>query len=111
MQRMNLSFLAGKPCFIFLCCLLASTGACFAQSAPGRQHIDFDTDWKFHMGHATDPLRDFNYGIANILAKTGETGNTCLSVNFDDRSWTPVQLPHDWVVALPFAYSQNGDVD
>jgi beta-galactosidase len=79
--------------------------------ASPRQHINFDEGWKFHPGHATDPHRDFNYGIANILAKTGEAANTCIKMDFDDRSWANVQLPHDWVVALPFQQVPNGDVD
>ncbi len=76
-----------------------------------REHINFDDGWKFHLGHATDPNRDFNYGIANILAKTGDVRNTCIKMDFDDNSWTSVQLPHDWVVALPFSNVANGDVD
>src|ERR1700742_2812921 len=76
-----------------------------------RQHINFDKDWKFHLGNATDPHRDFNYGIANILAKTGEAANTCIRMDFDDRAWTPVQLPHDWAVSLRFSHVPNGDVD
>jgi len=80
-------------------------------AGPIRQHINFDEGWKFHLGHATDPLLDFNYGIANILAKTGEAANTCIKMDFDDKSWAPVQLPHDWAVALPFQQVANGDVD
>jgi beta-galactosidase len=94
-----------------LCCLMLASTTSFAQYSVVRRHINFDEDWKFHPGHATDPHRDFNYGIANILAKTGETVNTCLNPDYDDRSWTGVQLPHDWVVGLPFVNVSNGDVD
>ena len=90
--------------------LLISAGA-FAQSPAGRERIDLDHDWKFHLGHASDPHRDFNYGIGNILAKTGDAANTCIKMDFDDRSWSTVQIPHDWAVALPFAQVANGDVD
>src|SRR5882762_3316448 len=91
-------------------CLLALAGTGHAQSV--RQRLTFDEGWKFHLGHATDPHRDFNYGIANILAKTGDAGrNTCMNMDFDDKSWTSVQLPHDWVVGLPFEHVPNGDVD
>ena len=81
-----------------------------AASASAQTHLSFDDDWKFHLGHASDPHRDFNYGIANILAKTGDAGNTCIRMDFDDRAWTPVQLPHDWAVSLPFSHSANDDV-
>lgn len=75
------------------------------------QRINFDEGWKFHLGHAADAHRDFNYGIGNILAKTGEAANTCIKVEFDDRDWADVRLPHDWAVGLPFAHVKNGDVD
>jgi beta-galactosidase len=80
------------------------------QSVP-RGHLNFDEGWKFHPGHATDPHRDFNYTIANILSKTGDVGNTCIRMDFDDRAWTTVQLPHDWAVSLPFSQVANEDVD
>jgi beta-galactosidase len=76
-----------------------------------RQHRSFDNDWKFHFGSTTDPHRDFNYTIANILSKTGDVGNTCIRMDFDDHSWSAVQLPHDWAVALPFSHVANEDVD
>jgi len=82
----------------------------YGQSA-GREHRNFDADWQFHLGHASDPHRDFNYGIANILAKTGEAANTCIRMDFDDRGWETVQLPHDWAVTLPFSHVDNEDVD
>ncbi|HEY6900855.1 MAG TPA: beta-galactosidase GalA [Puia sp.] len=95
--------------FLFALLLLLAGSVCLAQ-AP-RAHINFDDGWKFHPGHAADPHRDFNYGIGNILAKTGDAANTCIKMEFDDRAWTPVQLPHDWVVGLPFAHVSNNDVD
>jgi beta-galactosidase len=78
---------------------------------PVRRHIDFDEDWKFHLGNASDPRLDFNYGIGNILAKTGDAANTCIQMDFNDKEWTTVQLPHDWAAALPFARVDNDDVD
>jgi beta-galactosidase len=77
----------------------------------GREHLDFDEGWKFHLGNASDAHQDFNYGIGNILAKTGDADNTCIRANFNDTGWADVQLPHDWAVALPFVHADNGDVD
>jgi beta-galactosidase len=82
-----------------------------AVGQPARQHLNFDGDWKFHPGNAADPHRDFNYGIGNIFAKTGDAANTCIKSDFDDRSWEAVQLPHDWAVGLPFQQVANDDVD
>ncbi|HXB34430.1 MAG TPA: glycoside hydrolase family 2 TIM barrel-domain containing protein, partial [Puia sp.] len=90
--------------------IIATVVTAYGQSSTGRELKNFDIDWKFHLGNATDPHRDFNYSIANILAKTGDAANTCIRIDFDDRSWQTVQLPHDWAVSLPFANVDNDDV-
>ena len=89
----------------------AQTAAQTSAQTASRGHFNFDEGWKFHLGHASDPYRDFNYGVANILAKTGDAGNTCIRMDFDDRAWTSVQLPHDWAVSLPFSHVDNEDVE
>lgn len=75
-----------------------------------RKKIDLDDDWKFHFGHASDPSKDFNYGLAVIYSKTGKSEQTAIDPNFDDSGWRMVQLPHDWAVELPFIQSPNLDV-
>jgi len=83
----------------------------FAQSAKGgnnpspRERILFDSDWRFHFGHASDPSKDFNFGGGDYgFGVFAKTGYICLPAfpNFDDSAWQPVDLPHDFVVALPF---------
>jgi len=86
---------------------LLSAGAVMAQ----RERVNFDGGWKFHLGNAADPKGDFNYGVGNILAKTGDADHTAIRMDFDDKDWADVQLPHDWAVALPFAHVANEDVD
>ena len=82
-----------------------------AQKPPVRHIVNFDDDWKFHLGHAADVKKDFNYGIPNIFAKSSKKeGNTPLNSDFDDSNWQTVQLPHDWVVSLPFEKSDDADV-
>jgi beta-galactosidase len=81
-----------------------------AQNISPRQRINFDDDWKFHLGHAADPSKDFNYGVANIFAKTGVAVGTPITQRFDDKEWSSVDLPHDWAVELPFANVNNPDV-
>lgn len=73
-------------------------------NASPRDRILMDFDWKFALGHAGDPRRDFNHGTAyfTYLAKAGY-GDGPAAANFDDRSWRPLDLPHDWVAELPFA--------
>ena len=75
-----------------------------------RIKINLDEDWKFHLGNASDPAKDFNYSIANIFSKSGAAGNSAINPKFDDSSWRTLNLPHDWAVELPFANSPNFDV-
>src|SRR5436189_4794838 len=75
-----------------------------------RQHLNFDNDWKFSFGHAANPEKDLNYSIANIFSKTGVAPGTAIEAKYDDKKWKTIDLPHDWVVELPFAYKNNFDV-
>ena len=45
--------------------------------------VSFDADWKFHLGDVS-----------------GAQGAA-----FDDSSWTALDVPHDWSIALPFTQS------
>ncbi len=81
-----------------------------AQPSCPRKHINFDNDWKFHFGNASDPKKDFNFGIAAIFSKSGKSEGTAISQKFNDSNWITVQLPHDWAVELPFANSPSFDV-
>jgi beta-galactosidase len=94
--------------------LLLLTSAFFyninAQAQSPRQRINFDNDWKFHFGHAGDPVKDFNFSIANIFSKNGKGENTPVDKKFNDSTWRKLNLPHDWAVELPFVNSENFDV-
>ena len=61
-------------------------------STPHEQLL-LDFGWKFHLGN--------EWAFAQNLAKAG-TGSGPASMSFSDASWRPVNLPHDWVVELPF---------
>jgi beta-galactosidase len=82
-----------------------------SQISSTRQKINFDEGWKFHLGNASNPEKDFNYSIANIFAKSGAAAGTAVARNFDDSSWRNVNLPHDWAVELPFVNMNNADVE
>ncbi len=83
----------------------------FAQTTSTNQKINFDDGWKFHLGNASNPEKDFNYSIATIFAKSGAAGNTAIAANFKDSSWVNINLPHDWAVELPFVNIKNDDVE
>ena len=62
-----------------------------------------DRNWKFALGNADDPAKDFNYGALareRTFAKSGSIQQA--TTKLDDSSWQTVDLPHDWAVALPF---------
>ncbi len=75
-----------------------------------RQKINFDTDWKFNFGHASNAEKDFNYTITNIFSKSGAAAKTAIDPKLDDSKWRKLDLPHDWAVELPFVYKDNFDV-
>ncbi len=71
-------------------------------SAQPRTHQNFDRDWKFALGHAHNPEKDFNFSLETIFAKSGAAGNTAIDPRFKDSLWRTLNLPHDWAVELPF---------
>jgi beta-galactosidase len=76
-----------------------------------RQHINIDEGWKFHLGHAANAEKDFNYSISTIFSKSGAAPKTCIATGFNDSSWRTLNLPHDWAVELPFVNVKNFDVE
>lgn len=71
-----------------------------------RERILFDEDWQFALGHASSPEKDFGCGTEyfNYLTKAASIHNAGpYADKFDASSWKHVDLPHDWVVDLPFA--------
>ncbi|WP_434212543.1 beta-galactosidase GalA [[Pseudomonas] boreopolis] len=74
-----------------------------ATSASARERLLFDFGWRFHLGHANDPARDFNFGtFQRTYAKAGAKTADAAMLEFDDSSWRLLDLPHDWAVELPF---------
>lgn len=87
-----------------LCLLAIVTLAASAQSQ--RECILFDEDWQFAFGDASSPAKDFGCGTEyfNYLTKAASIHNEGpYSPKFDASGWTIVDLPHDWVVDLPYA--------
>jgi beta-galactosidase len=74
--------------------------AAVSASSP-RERLLLDFGWRFHLGHASDPARDFGYGRGAEFSKSGGLFAPSRE-NFDDSQWQAVGLPHDWAVELPF---------
>ena len=71
-----------------------------------RERIPFDNDWQFAFGDASSPAKDFGCGTEyfNYLTKAASIHNEGpYSPKFDASGWKTVDLPHDWVVDLPYA--------
>jgi len=58
-----------------------------------RERTSLDSDWKFYLGDT--------WGTGEKLDKAG-VGAGPARVSFSDALWRTVDLPHDWVVELPF---------
>ncbi|HVZ57940.1 MAG TPA: glycoside hydrolase family 2 TIM barrel-domain containing protein, partial [Chitinophagaceae bacterium] len=58
----------------------------------------FDRDWRFaRFGQQAD---------GSVL---DEPGDTLAAPGFDDHTWQPVQLPHDWAITGPFRIDLAGE--
>jgi beta-galactosidase len=81
---------------------LPATGQARDMASP-RITMPLDKGWRFHLGHATDPEKDFGFGRSHdTYAKSGASGVAVAEAKFDDGDWQQVDLPHDWAVDLPF---------
>ena len=82
----------------------ATANAASGSGTSLRERLLLDFGWRFHLGNADDPLKDFSWGE---LRRSGTFAKTDLflpvaSPTFDDSGWQSVDLPHDWAVDLPF---------
>lgn len=86
---------------ILLCAVSASASA--------RETVLFDRDWHFAFGDASSPERDFGnatefFTYYTKAASVHNEGPYALKYDMksDSSRWHAVDLPHDWVVDLPF---------
>ena len=71
-----------------------------------RERISFDQNWQFAFGNASSPAKDFGCGTEyfNYFTKAASIHNEGpYTLKFDSSDWKYVDLPHDWVVDLPYA--------
>ncbi len=74
-----------------------------ANPGAGREKLLLDFGWRFHLGDANDPAKDFGFG-GGRAGNFQKTGNflPAGTLAFDDNDWRQVDLPHDWAIELPF---------
>src|ERR1700677_2654746 len=100
-----------------------------AADAPQREGLLFDSNWRFTLNDPSDAGSQFDYPEMRNLSKANAadmareltlttqrsdaaaanvgSGVSFVQNNFDDSGWRALDLPHDWVVELPF--DQGGD--
>jgi beta-galactosidase len=74
------------------------------QAGSLRERLLLDNGWRFALGNANDPDKDFGFGKlrgTGTFAKSGDPGGPA-GPRFDDSKWRKLDLPHDWAVELPF---------
>lgn len=63
--------------------------------------------WTFSLGDASSMQKDFTHGTEyfTYFSKAGSNNQNMGPArnDFDDANWQKVDLPHDWVVDLPYA--------
>ena len=92
-----------KKVLLLAACVMSAMAA---QAQSLRERINFDEGWSFAFGDASSPAKDFGCGSEyfNYLTKAASIHNEGpYSPKFDASGWACVDLPHDWVVDLPFS--------
>ncbi|WP_066631501.1 glycoside hydrolase family 2 TIM barrel-domain containing protein [Labilibacter marinus] len=75
-----------KNCILIYVFALVLLASCQSESSEVRVIEDFNFGWKFNLGDEVDAYK----------------------VDFDDKSWREVQLPHDWSVEHSFTQEKTG---
>ena len=85
-----------------ICAAITMTASAQSQ----RERLPLNDNWQFAFGDASSPAKDFGCGTEyfNYLTKAASIHNEGpYTPKFDASGWTIVDLPHDWVVDLPYA--------
>lgn len=92
-----------KKQFIVLAALFMGCSL-FASSS---EKVLINNGWSFALGNAADKQKDFGHGTEYFTyyckVRSNNHGKTPIAPEFDDSAWQTVNLPHDWVVDLPYS--------
>ena len=80
-------------------------GVTIFSNQTGREVTLLNNDWTFHLGDAASMEKDFTHGTEYFTYRSKAVGQNQGPANpaFNDSAWTHVNLPHDWVVDLPYS--------
>ncbi len=66
-----------------------------------RTRVNFDSEWRFHLGEIANTKKN-SHTDAYYVTKAGRQYNPA-SREWDDSEWQTVDLPHDYIVGMPFS--------
>ncbi len=76
-----------------------------------QNKINLDKGWKFHLGNSSDSEKDFDYSKISLFAKSNVYATTVVNPKYNDTAWASINVPHDWVVGLPFENSPLSEIE
>lgn len=92
---------------------------CVVDAQSLRKKTLLNHDWKFALGHAANPEKDFNYGRALSFSKIAFIQESTMlnqdqesrlriphTEKFDDSKWEDISIPHDWGMGIGYAKDQ-----
>ena len=90
----------------------AATDACARRRAAAgwnapnslRERLSLDYGWRFALGNANDPDKDFGFGKLRGEGRLPRPASADgpAAPRFNDPAWRKIDLPHDWAIDLPF---------
>ena len=83
----------------------------YSLTSIAQEKISLDEEWKFHFGNSSNPEKDFNYGSTMLYHKSNVFETTVINPKYIDTTWNKINVPHDWLVALPFLQSSTHEMD
>ena len=98
------------PIYRKLLILISCLGLNFTV-ATAQEKISLDENWRFHFGNSSNSDKDFDYGNTLLFHKSNVFETTIVNPKFIDTTWSKVNVPHDWLVELPFAQSTTHVMD
>jgi len=129
-ERKGRRIISGRAFRIAACAVTFGLCAVVAFADPPRERILMDAGWRFHLGDPTDITNASETNVtyypeisnleklqsSDVSGPTSETNLMTLrpplaglgqnvsfvQTNFNDSAWRVLNLPHDWVVELPF---------
>lgn len=103
---MKIKFQSIGNIVLFITFLFINYATSFAQNK-----INLDEGWKFHLGNSSDPEKDFDYSKFSLFAKSNVFATTVINPKYIDTAWESINVPHDWVVGLPFENSPLSEIE